>query len=75
MIMQLLNTFPSLDIALITLSFLCTIICYSFLCRLRYIYKTVFHIDINPFVLPNLEPKCVPGDPILYPESIFCYSP
>ena len=30
---------------------------------------------INPFVLPNLEPKCAPGDPILYPESIFCYSP
>ena len=29
----------------------------------------------NPFVLPNLEPKCAPGDPILYPESIFCYSP
>ena len=20
---------------------------------------------INPFVLPNLEPKCAPGDPIL----------
>ena len=30
---------------------------------------------LNPFVLPNLEPKCAPGDPILYPESIFCYSP
>ena len=30
---------------------------------------------VNPFVLPNLEPKCAPGDPILYPESIFCYSP
>ena len=31
--------------------------------------------QFNPFVLPNLEPKCAPGDPILYPESIFCYSP
>ena len=31
--------------------------------------------SVNPFVLPNLEPKCAPGDPILYPESIFCYSP
>ena len=30
---------------------------------------------LNPFVLPNLEPKCAPGDPILYPESIFCHSP
>ena len=29
----------------------------------------------NPFVLPNLEPKCAPGDLILYPESISCYSP
>ena len=32
-------------------------------------------VCVNPFVLPNLEPKCAPGDPILYPESIFCYSP
>ena len=32
-------------------------------------------ISFNPFVLPNLEPKCAPGDPILYPETIFCYSP
>ena len=32
-----------------------------------------FHVVLNPFVLPNLEPKCAPGDPILYPESIFCY--
>ena len=31
--------------------------------------------SFNPFVLPNLEPKCAPGDPILYPESIFCHSP
>ena len=31
--------------------------------------------NVNPFVLLNLEPKCAPGDPILYPESLFCYSP
>ena len=31
--------------------------------------------SFNPFVLLNLEPKCAPGDPILYPESILCYSP
>ena len=31
--------------------------------------------NVNPFVLLNLEPKCAPGDAILYPESIFCYSP
>ena len=29
-------------------------------------------VMLNPFVLRNLEPKCAPGDPILFPESIFC---
>ena len=39
-----------------------------------YIKIDIIIIIINPFVLLNLEPKCAPGDPILYPESIFPYS-
>ena len=54
---------------------------YSIFNNLIMYYLTLFlsylkiNMMFNPFVLPNLEPKCAPGDPILYPESIFCYSP
>ena len=49
------------------------------LCSFKYDRKSNDYNNIsnhiNSFVLPNLEPKCAPGDPILHPESIFCYSP
>ena len=36
-------------------------------------WKKAVRRTLNPFVLLNLEPKCAPGDPILFPKSIFCY--
>ena len=32
-------------------------------------------LKLSPFICPISRPKYPPGDPILFPVSIFCYSP